>query len=339
VTIAVVPELADDRSELNVTRHDDILVAAINRPPVNALNFSVRLEISRLIADAAIDPTIRGIVLTGAGAMFCAGADIAEFSHPPREPLTWQLAMHIEASSKPVLAALHGNVFGGGLELALACHYRVSSCEAWLALPEVKIGLIPGGGGTQRLPRLIGVERAAQAMLTGAALSAAEAYDAGMLDAVVENSQLVGEAIALARGCTGPRRTCDREAAGGRHALADYLADAKHDLSFAKVGRACSDAIEAGLGLAIAQGQRVERAFFEQVASGLRHVFFAERAAAKVPGRASPVRTALLAGLAASSRRTDVLVAGGRPRLRRSCRLSEWPDCVDRPMNRRVGRE
>jgi len=136
-------------------RYEDILVIVIDHPPVNALSAAVRRDLSDAIAQAQTDARVRAILLMGAGKNFIAGADIREFGKPPQPPLLPDLCNQIEASAKPVVAALHGATLGGGLEIALAAHYRVALATAKLGLPEVNLGLLPGAGGTQRAPRLM----------------------------------------------------------------------------------------------------------------------------------------------------------------------------------------
>ena len=158
---------------------DGIAVVTIDNPPVNALKHEVRVGLLDLLSRARHEDAIQAVVIMGAGRTFVAGADITEFDKPPREPILITVIAAIEASRKPVIAAMHGTPLGGGLELALACHFRLAAPGTRLGLPEVKLGLIPGAGGTQRLPRLVGIEKAMAMILTGEPIPAKEALAAG----------------------------------------------------------------------------------------------------------------------------------------------------------------
>lgn len=142
---------------ISVEQHDTIRVLAINNPPVNAFGIATRRSLSEAIASAQADAAVEAIVIRGAGKLFSGGADITEFGAPHLDPVLPDVILAIEASTKPVVAALHGVALGGALEVALGCHYRVAAPSARLGLPEVKLGLLPGAGGTQRLPRLVGI--------------------------------------------------------------------------------------------------------------------------------------------------------------------------------------
>ncbi|MEY3287429.1 MAG: hypothetical protein RL500_2159, partial [Pseudomonadota bacterium] len=155
--------------------HGAVAVLLLNRPPVNALSGALAAALSQALQDGLGDPAVRAIVLAGHGRGFSAGADIHGFDQPGSDPHA--LTLLVESASKPVVAALHGHVLGAGLELALACHLRVASAEARLGLPEIRLGLIPGAGGTQRLPRLVGAEAALAIMLSGSELQAHHARD------------------------------------------------------------------------------------------------------------------------------------------------------------------
>ncbi|WP_312791949.1 enoyl-CoA hydratase/isomerase family protein, partial [Diaphorobacter nitroreducens] len=182
-------------------RHGRVALIRWANPPVNGLSFALRQHLSAALDAAVADEAIDVIVLAGEGRMFSGGADIREFNTPwgVAEPTTPQLIQRIENLGKPVVAAIHGSALGGGLELALGCHWRVADAQAAVALPEVKLGLLPGGGGTQRLPRLVGVETALDWIVSGRTISAAKALEAGLLDAVFEGDWL-SRAIAFAAG-------------------------------------------------------------------------------------------------------------------------------------------
>ena len=145
---------------VQVERHADVALIKVDNPPVNALGLAVRAGLLRAFREAEADAAVRAVVLVCAGRTFMAGADIKEFGKPPQAPSLPEVVEAIEASAKPSVAVIHGTALGGGLEVALACHYRIARADAQVGLPEVKIGLLPGAGGTQRLPRLAGVERA-----------------------------------------------------------------------------------------------------------------------------------------------------------------------------------
>ncbi|WP_175180026.1 enoyl-CoA hydratase/isomerase family protein, partial [Achromobacter denitrificans] len=180
-------------------RYEDVLVVTIDHPPVNALSAAVRADLAAAIRDAQADPQVRAIVLTGAGKNFIAGADIREFGKPPQPPILPDLCNQIEASAKPVVAVLHGAALGGGLEVALAAHYRIALPGARLGLPEVTLGLLPGAGGTQRAPRLMGAQAALDLMLSGKHLSAEAARDAGLVDALAGVDDALAAGLAYAR--------------------------------------------------------------------------------------------------------------------------------------------
>lgn len=152
--------------------HDDIIEIVLNNSPVNALGAPVRQGIAKAFDEAEANMAVKAIVIRGGGKLFSAGADITEFGKVFGEPMLPQLVGRIEASTKPVIAAIHGTCFGGGCEVALSCHYRIAAPSAKMGLPEVKLGLLPGAGGTQRLPRIVGVEAALKMIVTGDPVSA-----------------------------------------------------------------------------------------------------------------------------------------------------------------------
>ena len=178
---------------------DGIAVLTLNSPPVNALSAAVRDGIDSGLDQALADPAVQAIVLICAGRTFIAGADISEFGKPPRGASLHAVLDKIEGASKPVIAAIHGTALGGGLETALGCHYRIGTEGAKFGLPEVKLGLLPGAGGTQRLPRLVGVERALEMVTSGAMIGAREAAAAGLID---ETAPEAGLRAAASRAST-----------------------------------------------------------------------------------------------------------------------------------------
>src|SRR5215470_10925004 len=186
-------------SELVSMRTDGgVAVITIDNPPVNAMKYEVRAGLVDLVSRATGDAGISAIVIACAGRTFVAGADITEFGKPPRPPSAIAVIEALEACPKPVVAALHGTPLGGGLELALGCHFRVAAPGTRLGLPEIKLGIIPGAGGTQRLPRLVGMEKAMAMILSGEPIPVRDAHDCGLVDEIVD-SDLVAGAIAFAR--------------------------------------------------------------------------------------------------------------------------------------------
>jgi 3-hydroxyacyl-CoA dehydrogenase len=201
----------DSPPVVTLEKTGDVATILIDFPPVNAASHAVRAGIVARLAEADADPAIRAIVLRCAGRTFVAGADITEFGRPPADPWLPAVCDALEASAKPVVAAIHGTALGGGLELALACHGRVALTSAKVGLPEVKLGLLPGAGGTQRLPRIVGVERAFETIVGGEPVAAAQAATLGLLDRVVDAALPEPAARRGARGI-GPwtRRRCRR---------------------------------------------------------------------------------------------------------------------------------
>jgi 3-hydroxyacyl-CoA dehydrogenase len=283
-------------SELVSLRADgDVAVITIDNPPVNAMKHEVRVGLHDLVWRAAGDPTISAVVIACAGRTFVAGADITEFGQPPRQPTAIAVIEAIEACPKPVIAALHGTPLGGGLELALGCHFRVAAPDTRLGLPEIKLGIIPGAGGTQRLPRLVGMEKAMAMILSGEPIPAREARDAGLIDEIIEGGLVTG-AVAFARAAVAEKRALvlvrdrDEKLASARDlaafdaAAANYTKRAKGQ----KAPLAAVAALRAAITLPVADALKRERDSFLELVAGdqskaQRHIFFAEREAAKVP--------------------------------------------------------
>jgi len=178
---------------------DGIAILEIDHPPVNAISQPVRAALQIGLQEAQADPAVRAIVIHGAGRIFVAGADLHEMELPPREPLLNDVLRQLEACSKPVIAALHGAVLGGGLELALASHYRCATADVSIGFPEIKLGLLPGSGGTQRLPRLLGAEVALEMMLGGAPIEVERAEKLGLVDRVLTQPDALSGALLFAR--------------------------------------------------------------------------------------------------------------------------------------------
>src|SRR5574338_965470 len=184
-------------SPISTKRHGDVLIVLSNNPPVNALSAAVRQGLVAAIEEAEADDAVKAVVIACEGQTFFAGADITEFGKPPQQPWLPMVVDIIEACSKPVVAAIHGTALGGGLEIALGCHYRVAVPTAKLGTPEVKLGLLPGAGGTQRLPRVGGVRKALEMTATGNPIGAKQAFDCGLVDRLAEGD-LIPHAVAFA---------------------------------------------------------------------------------------------------------------------------------------------
>ncbi len=279
------------RPPVRVNVVDGVALVLIDNPPVNAAGHAVRAGLLDAVQRADSDPAVKAIVIAGEGRTFVAGGDIREFGKPPLEPHLPDVCNAIEASRKPVVAALHGTALGGGLEIALACHARVLDAGARVGLPEVKLGLIPGAGGTQRLPRLTGMLNALDMIAGGRQVKAAEALDLGLADLVVD-SGLRERAIALALSLAGkpPRRTGElavREYSAGEFeaARAAIAKKARGQISPLKAVEVTALAAR----LPLREGLVRERAMFVELMNGaqsrgLRHTFFAERELSRVPG-------------------------------------------------------
>ena len=276
----------------DLTLDGDIAVLTLDSPPVNALSADVRDGLAAGMAAAIADPAAKAVVLICAGRTFIAGADISEFGRPPRGASLPDVQAAIENSPKPVVAAIHGTALGGGLEVALVAHYRVAVASAKFGLPEVKLGLLPGAGGTQRLPRVVGAKTALEMVTTGKQLNAKAAHANGLIDAVVDD--LRSGAVAFARDvvATGKplKRVRDAAVTGIEPGMFDAYraANAKAFRGF-EAPEANIQCIEAAATLPFDEGLAVERRLFVGLMSGLqskaqRYVFFAERQANKVDG-------------------------------------------------------
>jgi 3-hydroxyacyl-CoA dehydrogenase len=277
----------------------DVAIVTIDNPPVNAMKQEVRAGVLELVTRAADDPGVAAIVIACAGRTFVAGADITEFGNPSRPPTAIDVVAAIEASPKPVVAALHGTPLGGGLELAMGCHFRVAAPGTRLGLPEIKLGLLPGGGGTQRLPRLVGVDKALAMILTGDPIPVSDALTAGLVDEIIEGDLTAG-AIAFARRAVAEKRplvlvrdreeklATSRDAAAFDAAAANYTKRARGQ----KAPFLAVEALRGAITLPVAEALTRERDLFIELRDGeqsaaQRHIFFAEREAAKLPEIAS----------------------------------------------------
>ena len=280
---------------VDYSTRDGVAVITLNNPPVNGLGLSTRLGLMEGLDRAAQDPAVAAIVLTGAGRAFSGGADITEFNTPKalQEPSLHTVIRAVEASAKPVVAAIHSVAMGGGLELALGAHYRIAAPGAQIALPEVKLGLLPGAGGTQRLPRAVGLEVALNMIVSGAPVPSEQLAKSGLFDEMAEGD-LLDAAVAFARKAgaqAGPHpRVRDRKIV--HENAAGFIQFARNSAQAAAPNfpapHKCIDAIEAGVLNGFDKGSVAEREGFIALmmtpeSRALRHAFFGERAASKIP--------------------------------------------------------
>jgi 3-hydroxyacyl-CoA dehydrogenase len=284
-----------------------IALLTLNAPPVNALSAGLRSGLYDALAEAGRNDGVAAVVLAGEGRCFCAGADVAEFQSGAgtisngRDPV--DLSALIDGFRKPVIAALHGAVLGGGLELALGCHYRVAAPTAKLGLPEINLGVLPGAGGTQRLPRLVGLAQALELILSGKPVDVIAALDMGLVDDaadgdLIEHAVRFAEGV-LERGALMPR-VCER-AIQANSVPADFFDTARAALQERRTSKDAAgriiECVEAAVRLPFDEGMKFERAQFEACnasveAAALQHGFFARRGAAKIPGlpASTPIR-------------------------------------------------
>ena len=276
--------------------HGEIAVITLNNPPVNGLGLATRSAALEGVQRAEADPAVTAIVLTGAGKAFSGGADIKEFNSPKAltEPTLHTLIRGVEGSSKPVVAAIHSVAMGGGLELALGCHYRLALPGAQIALPEVKLGLLPGAGGTQRLPRVVGLEMALQMVVTGTPVLSEKLATTALFDQVLPaGSDLLQAAIEFARKIASVRplpKVRDRQVT---HPDAQAFLSASRERVRAEAGPypapvECMETVAAAASMPFEEGLRFERERFLHLmltseCKSLRHAFIAERAASKIP--------------------------------------------------------
>jgi 3-hydroxyacyl-CoA dehydrogenase len=276
-------------SPIRVERDGDVLVIVSDNPPVNALGAAVRRGLEAYVKQGVADETVSAIVIRCDGKTFFAGADITEFGKPMQDPALPTLVDMIEASTKPVVAAIHGTALGGGLEIALACHYRVAVPSAKLGVPEVKLGLLPGAGGTQRLPRVAGVKLALEMCATGNPISAKRAAEAGLVDRIVGEDSLAADALAFAREMVGKpiSRVSQRAVTADPDAVEQFRREnAKRFRGFDAPAANIACVVKA-TEVPYEEGVQFERQEFMKLMFGVqsaaqRHIFFAERQAAKV---------------------------------------------------------
>jgi 3-hydroxyacyl-CoA dehydrogenase len=280
---------------------DGVAVITLNNPPVNGLGNALRAGILQGLQRAAGDASVKAVVLIGAGKAFSGGADIREFGRPREKPDLPDVNDYQDAMQKPLVAAISGFALGGGLELALACHYRIATPKAQLGLPEVKLGILPGSGGTQRLPRIIPVAKAVQMMTTGSPITSEEALQLGLVDEMVQNGDLLAAAVVYANKLVAERKPLRR--------IRDMRA--KGDVDFRKVRDEVAKTsrgypapleivacVEAAVTKPFDEGRKFERERFAHLvqtteSAALRHAFFAERQTTKIPDvpEDTPTRT------------------------------------------------
>ncbi len=281
-------------SIVDLQRHGDVAVLVVDVPPVNTITAAARAAMTEAMKQVAADPSVRAVLLRTAGNNFFTGADISEFSGPPKEAEFRELWSRFENLKVPMIAALHGSAIGGGLELALACHYRIAAPTAKFMLPEVTLGIIPGAGGTQRLPRLVGLDNALRMIFDAKPVDAAKALEWGLIDAIVQGD-FVGGAIRyaqeLAANNSGPRPTSARKV-DGRQITQEFetrwFLEAERLYPNRTAAKTALESVIAST-LPIDQGLLEEEKYANQTkqtveARGSIHVFFAERESRKVEG-------------------------------------------------------
>jgi 3-hydroxyacyl-CoA dehydrogenase len=280
-------------SPVRYTLKGKVGVITVDNPPINALGHAVRAGLVAALDQGVADPQAEALVLIAAGRTFMAGADVREFGKPSIPPILIEVIQRFDRAPKPTVAAIHGTALGGGLELALACNYRVAVPSARLGLPEIKLGLMPGAGGTQRLPRLIGVEAALAMILSGDPLPAAKAKEVGLIDAVIDGDLEAG-AIAFAASMAGARplpRVSERDEklrVAERGAFAAKRAELAKTARHLVAPQRAVDAVEMALDVPFDEALRRERETFLELvetpqSKAARHLFFAEREAARIP--------------------------------------------------------
>ncbi|MDO8296634.1 MAG: 3-hydroxyacyl-CoA dehydrogenase NAD-binding domain-containing protein [Caulobacter sp.] len=285
--------MAAINSVTEMTRDGEVAIITLNSPPVNALSFNVRDGLYEGFKAAIADPEAKAIVLICEGRTFIAGADISEFGGAQKGASLFDVQDMMENSPKPVVAAIHGTALGGGLEVALVAHYRVAVPSARCGLPEVNLGLLPGAGGTQRLPRIVGAEKALEMMTSGTHVPAKQCLEMGLVDSLAEEGKLLEGAVAFARKALADnlplKKVRDREVAGGSPEVfaAFRKANARKFRGF-KAPESNIKCVEAAATLPFEEGLKVERQLFMELMTGSqsaaqRYVFFAERQANKIP--------------------------------------------------------
>lgn len=281
-------------SVVNLERQGHLAIVTVDNPPVNVLSYPVRLGLAEALEEIEAADDIKAAVLVCAGRTFVAGADISEFGKPIKQPRISEMITRIDACEKPFVAAIHGTALGGGLELALGCHYRVAVPNARVGLPEVTLGILPGAQGTQRLPRLIGAAQALDMMTSGKHMGAIDAAKAGIVDRLIEDGDLTAGAIVFANELVAagkpPRRISELSV---EPVPAGFFDEFRKKIERRTRGLVSPEKIilcvEASIEMPFDEGVVRERALFQECVDtpqsvGLRHAFFSERMVAKVPG-------------------------------------------------------
>ena len=276
---------------------DNVAVLTLNSPPVNALSANVREGLNNGVSAAIDDESVKSIVIVCEGRTFIAGADITEFGQAPKGPSLYEVQDMIENSPKPVVAAIHGTALGGGLEVALTCHYRIAVPSAKCGLPEVNLGLLPGAGGTQRLPRIVGAQKALVMMTSGEHVPANKCHEMGLVDEMANENQLEEDAIVFANKIVSEGRPLVKV----RDADEKIKSDKGNDVLFSDFRKAISrktrgflapeyniQCIEAAVNLPFEEGMKVEQDLFMKLMTGSqsaaqRYMFFAQRQVTKIP--------------------------------------------------------
>src|SRR6266705_3766883 len=288
--------MAKITQSVDLTARGRVAVLTVDNPPVNALSQHVRKGLHDGIKQATADGAVQAIVIVCAGRTFIAGADITEFGKPPSEPSLHSVLDLIEGAPKPVVSAIHGSALGGGLEVTLACHYRVGVKGARFGLPEVKLGILPGAGGTQRLPRVVGVEKGLQMMVSGDPIGADEALRAGLIDEIVDGD-LTTAGVAFAEKVLDEQRPLrkirdlDDKLAAARskpEIFAEFRKSVARQTRGFRAPESIVKAVEAAVSRPFDQGIKRERELFVELLNSAeskaqRYFFFAEREAAKIP--------------------------------------------------------
>ena len=280
-----------------IEKDGNISIITLNSPPVNALSAPVREGLHKGISEARNDKETEAIVIICEGRTFIAGADISEFGKEPKGPSLFEVQEFIEDSDKPVIAAIHGTALGGGLEVALTCHYRIAVPSAKCGLPEVNLGLLPGAGGTQRLPRVVGVEKALQMVTSGQHVPAKQCLEMGLVDEISNEDNLRQDSISFAKKIVSENRPLVKisemndkvEAArGNENIFKDFRASIERKARGFLAPEYNIQCIEAAVNKSFTEGIKVERKLFMELVTGTqsaaqRYAFFAQRQVAKIP--------------------------------------------------------
>jgi 3-hydroxyacyl-CoA dehydrogenase len=288
--------MAKITQSVDLSTRGRVAVLTVDNPPVNALSQHVRKGLHDGIKQAIADSAVQAIVIVCSGRTFIAGADISEFGKPPVEPGLHAVLDMIEGSPKPVMSAIHGTALGGGLEVTLACHYRVGAKGARFGLPEVKLGILPGAGGTQRLPRVVGPQKALQMIVSGDPIGADEALKVGLIDEIVDGD-LTAAGVAFADKALNEKRPLRKirdlddkiaPARGKPEIFAEFRKSVARQTRGFRAPENCIKAVEAAVNLPFAEGIKRERELFVELlnspeSKAQRYFFFAEREAAKIP--------------------------------------------------------